>query len=627
MIFADQAGMGEELAESLEALGNTCLLVYADVGAPPAGTRLDEQGRTGHPQGMPHQQSTAGGKDNLWYVDPAKPTDFERLFADAFQAETSPLRGIIHLWSLDAPDAPELTAEALSEAQVLGCGSVLHLLQGEIRQNLSAKLWLVTRKAVGIEQDQDSLAIAQPPLWGLGKVIAQEHPERWGGLIDGPTVADLVAEIASEDKEDQVVYRAGKRYVARLVKSKVALADGGVLSQSPLQPDHSYLITGGLGALGLKIAHWMVDEGARQLVLTGRRGPSAEAQAVVRQLEEMGAEVLVVSTDISDRAQVARLLAEMDEKMPPLKGIIHAAGILDDGVLAQQDRARFEQVMAPKIVGSWILHTLTQDRPLDFFVCFSSLASLIGSPGQSNYAAANAFMDALAHHRHVLGLPALSINWGAWAKIGLAAKMDRQQRDRLLAMGIDSIDPKQGIAILSELMGKPKAVQVGVSPMDWPRFLKQFSVVPAFLSELSRSLPARPSMPADFIGELKKLPPERQKDYVTAHIRSELNRILGFDPSQPLDSQTGFSDLGMDSLMTVEFKARLEARLEHRLSIESMFNYSTLDSLVNHVATEVLALEPPKESVAGFRQAEDESQQKTLNKFNHYGLKVHRMAG
>nr|VFK55470.1 MAG: malonyl CoA-acyl carrier protein transacylase [Candidatus Kentron sp. TUN]VFK61399.1 MAG: malonyl CoA-acyl carrier protein transacylase [Candidatus Kentron sp. TUN] len=574
LIFADGGGLGQELAGRLEEAGNTCLLVYP--------------------------KSTAGDaeKDNIWHVNPAEPAEFERLFTDAFQADTPPLDGIMHLWSLDAPDTAQLTDETLAQAQILGCGSVLHLLQAHIKQKQSARLWLVTRNAVSVGQDQDSLSVAQAPLWGMGKTIAMEHPELWGGMIDNPQPADLLAEIRVQDDEDQVAYRDGKRYVARLVEDKISLSDA---DRAPLTSNHSYLITGGLGGLGLEVARWMVNQGVRYLVLAARRGPSDEAQATIKQLEAAGAKVLVIAADVADRAQVVRLLGEIAEKMPSLRGVIHAAGFLDDGVLQQLDMARFERVMAPKVAGSWHLHTLTQGIPLDFFMYFSSLTSLMGASGQSNRAAADTFMDALAHHRRAMGLPALSINWGAWANIGLTANLDNQQRVRLVEMGINSIGAEKGILRLDVSMGRQaEIVQIGIFSMNWSRYLKQFSVAPAFLSELARSLPKQSSVL--FTEELKEIPPEKQRDYLLSHIQFELNRVLGFDPSRPMDLHTGFSDQGIDSLMAVESRNRLQASLGHSLPPILLLKYPTLEMLVDYIATEVLVLESPEESATDSEQ-------------------------
>nr|VFK61998.1 MAG: Phosphopantetheine attachment site [Candidatus Kentron sp. TUN]VFK71214.1 MAG: Phosphopantetheine attachment site [Candidatus Kentron sp. TUN] len=259
---------------------------------------------------------------------------------------------------------------------------------------------------------------------------------------------------------------------------------------------------------------------------------------------------------------------EIEEKMPPLRGIIHAAGFLDDGVLVQQSMARFEKVMAPKVAGSWHLHTLTQEIPLDFFVCFSSVASLFGASGQGNYVAANAFMDALAHYRHAMGLPALSINWGAWANIGLAANLDSQQQARLAAMGIDTIEPERGISRLNVSMGQTEVAQVSIAPTNWSRYLKQFSVVPIFLSEL---MPTQSTM-VESIQVKHRLEQASEEEYeriLVDFIRSQLAGVLGTNPSQ-LDMVKPLNTMRLDSLMAVELRNRIRSDLDIEISLAKL---------------------------------------------------------
>ena len=187
--------------------------------------------------------------------------------------------------------------------------------------------------------------------------------------------------------------------------------------------DGTYLITGGLGALGLLVARRLAEQGAGHLLLLGRRAPSAEAATAIVEMERLGARVTLVQADISqDGSQ--KVLSDTLAGLPPLRGVVHAAGVLDDGVLLDLTSARLAAVLGPKAWGAWNLHRWTRQQPLDFFVLFSSAAALLGSPGQANYAAANAFLDALAHHRHALGLPAVSIAWGPWAGSGMAASLD-----------------------------------------------------------------------------------------------------------------------------------------------------------------------------------------------------------
>ena len=218
----------------------------------------------------------------------------------------------------------------------------------------------------------------------------------------------------------------------------------------PIRTDSTYLITGGLGAIGLKVAQWLVEQGAKHLVLLNRSGASAIEEEHLTPLTRDGAYVRVAQVDVRQTEQVASLLAEVARSMPPLRGIFHAAGVLDDGLMLNLDEERFQKVLEPKMLGAWNLHALTQTTPLDFFVLFSSAASLLGSPGQSNYAAANAFLDALAHHRQALNLPALSINWGPWAMVGLAATQ-ANRGDRLAMLGIESLSPAQGIEALVQV--------------------------------------------------------------------------------------------------------------------------------------------------------------------------------
>ena len=568
LILADHSGMGRALARRLNEK-NICILVYADVGAPPCG-RLDD--------------------NNAWHLNPAEPSGFQCLFAESFQKETPPLRGVVHLWSLDTPDASELTAETLAEAQILGCGSVLHLLQAQIQQEQAAKLWLVTRNAINVEQDQDPLSVIQAPLWGLGKVIALEHPELWGGLIDNPAVDDLLLEIqagvVSEEKEDQIAYRNGQRYVARLVKSGLTASDGG----SSFESENSYLITGGLGALGLKIARWMVERGARHLVLAGRGGPSSEARDVLQQLEETGAEILVVSADVSDQTRIARLFEEINDRMPSLRGIVHAAGVLDREILVQENWTHFSSAMAAKVAGSWHLHTLTQAMPLDFFVCFSSGASLLGGRSMGNYAAANAFMDALVYFRRALGLPGLSINWGAWAGDGMGVTFlgggNGGSSDKLAKYAMPS---EVALQILDILMVQTDVVQVGVLPGDLSSYLQEIypGDTPPFLSEFTRSpspLPAIESVPIR--QRLAQAPEEEYEEILTGFIRNRLANVLGTSPSR-LDVQQPLDTMGLDSLMAMELRNRIHSELDADVSMAKLMQGPSIFGLVEQIIEQI----------------------------------------
>ena len=577
LILADSQGVGHSLAERLRDQGATCLEIYAE-------------------------------EDYL--TDSAlSDVSFERLLADLPPSDTAHWH-IIHLWSLDVAPSQTLSVDTLAEAQSLTCGSLLHLVQtlANSHSQIRAKLWIITQGVVQLstkgDTSGDPVSVGQAPIWGLGRVIALEQPDLWGGLIDLPPQPDSETEqdmvilpidlFTHPNGENQIALRQGKPYVARLVRSPLTPAE-----PVTCQAEGTYLVSGGLGALGLRVAQWLVEQGARHLLLTGRSGATrSEAQAAVEQLEQAGATVRVVKADVAKAEDVTRLLEHVEVTMPPLRGIVHAAGVLDDGMLHQQTWQRFSRVMAPKLRGSWLLHSLTQDHQLDFFVCFSSLASLLGVPGQGNYAAANAFLDALAQHRRATGQPGVSINWGPWAEIGMAARLGEGTQERMVAQGLRPIDPEQGMQALEQILSQFHS-QISVLPIDWPVFGQQFGLVgrQPLLSdwidvEEQRAQETRLlARQQEFLQRLTTLPAGEQRQSLMTYVQGELNQVLQFDSSQLPNPQQNFFDMGMDSLMAVELKNRLEQGLGHPLSTTLLFNYNNLESLVQYLIREVLALD------------------------------------
>jgi myxalamid-type polyketide synthase MxaB len=358
----------------------------------------------------------------------------------------------------------------------------------------------------------------------------------------------------------------------------------------------SYLITGGLGALGLKTAQQLVEQGARHIVLAGRSAPTAESAAAVARLQAAGAAVRVVQADVADAQDVTRLLGVCDREAP-LRGIVHAAGVLDDGVVAKQTTERLARVMAPKARGAWNLHVQTEGLPLDFFVCFSSMASLLGSPGQSNYAAANAFLDALAHHRRSRRLPGLSINWGPWAEAGMAAGL----RSRLQSRGEGMIDPRVGVGIFTHAVTQGMT-QVAALRVDWPRYIATYprADVAALLSIVGRpgnplmtpgrSTPATASSAAaaTLIQRLRLAPIDRRPELVEEFVQSQVALVLGH-PAGAVSRTRGLAEMGFDSLVSIELRTRLEQAFSCRLPTTLAFDYPTVEALAAHLLREVLS--------------------------------------
>jgi NADPH:quinone reductase-like Zn-dependent oxidoreductase/acyl carrier protein len=381
------------------------------------------------------------------------------------------------------------------------------------------------------------------------------------------------------------------RHIGKLVLTQSAAAPGSSAPRPVVfRPDATYLITGGLGALGLRVAAWMVTRGAKHVLLLSRRTPDASTRQQIQQLEQQGATVVVSQTDVCQTQALQAVLQQIEATSYPLRGVVHAAGVLDDGVLQQLDRSRLARVLAPKVQGAWNLHTLTRDQNLDFFVLFSSAAAVLGSPGQGNHAAANAFLDALAHYRRQAGLPALSVNWGAWAEIGAAAQ---QGVDFAAPNGVALLAPSQGLEILETLWDDPLA-QVVAIPIRWADFLSRqdLAQAPFFAAFRHHLAPvAVASAPAQaqvlWRQQLAVTPPEKQRQLLEAHVEQHLGQVLGLQPGE-LDWQAGFFDLGLDSLTALELKNGLQASLGCALPATLAFDYPTVAALVDYLALQVL---------------------------------------
>ncbi|MGK7876650.1 MAG: SDR family NAD(P)-dependent oxidoreductase [Xenococcaceae cyanobacterium] len=364
-------------------------------------------------------------------------------------------------------------------------------------------------------------------------------------------------------------------------------------SQLTFNEDGTYLVAGGLGGLGLLIARWMVEKGARHLVLVSRSQPKDAAPDKLKELEQLGADVVVATADVSDREQIARIIEEITKNSPPLRGIIHAAGVLSDGLLKNQTQSGFAKVLAPKAMGGWHLHTLTLDMPLDFFVVFSSVAGLLGNPGQANHAAANAFLDALVYHRRAMGLPGLSINWSAVAQIGAAAKPE--VIDGMKEKGMLAITPQQVLSVFEYLL-PTSCTRVGVLPVDWAEYLKYYPTT-TFLTDLqARKQDLLAAAPVDdLIQQLEAMAVSSRRSYFSAYVEAQVAKVLGFNGAKQIDRKQGFFALGMDSLTSVELRNRLATSLGCTLSSTLVFDYPTVETLVDYLAVEVLGLELDKE--------------------------------
>jgi myxalamid-type polyketide synthase MxaE and MxaD len=569
IVFDGYGGFGQKLAEYLRANGANCVIVTPGQSY----RRLGEQ---------------------QYELSLTAPEEFCYLLDELCSKNSEQATGIVYLWSTLTTPTNEDTWQPLCVDQDLSCIGALHLIQAitAAKREESPRLWLVTNSVHSIEEQDKTTGLSQAPLWGLGRVVVYEHQNMHCSLIDLDTTPSekclqaLFREIWSDEEADEVALRDDRRYVARLAHS--VLPDEQEQVETLFRSDGTYMITGGLGGVGLRTAQWMVEQGARHLVLMGRRGVPEEAKATLQALREAGASVGILKVDVSREEQLAEALIEIRRKMPPLRGIFHSAVVLDDSILLQLNRERFLGVMPPKVDGAWNLHRLTLDDPLDYFVLFSSAASLIGSPGQGNYAAANAFMDMLAFYRRQQGHPALCINWGRWGEVGQAMKENRGER--LDFRGFARMKPKEGLAILGSLL-RQSPPQVGVMSFNLPKWsqfypnLTRSSLFAHLLeaSEAQEGNEAEPSLTREMLAELDD---ELRQLTLTQYLSNQIARVLGY-ASLKLDAHQQLNRLGIDSLMSVELKNRIGSDLDVVIPVTTFLQGVTFEQLVTQIAEHV----------------------------------------
>jgi len=565
LIFADADGLAAELAKLLAADGAEVTLVYP---------------------GPAYERAA----DGSLRVDAGRPDELRRVVETA-RAGGAPLDAVVYLWGLDLGACADGSGEELLVRQRTPTGGALHLAQALAREPGAAlRLWLVTRGAVAAGGPAEPAVAQQAALWGLGRVIANEHPELWGGLIDlGPEAGAAAAQglydaLLAGDGEDQVALRDGARRGARLARARFTAG-----APARLRPDATYLITGGLGGLGLVLARWMLANGARSLALLGRRPLDQAAAQALHDLARDGARIVYLQADVADSAALAAALAQLAQTMPPLRGIVHAAGVLDDAALLGQRWEGFTRVMSAKLAGAWNLHRQTAGLELDLFVLCSSASALLGTPGQANYAAANAFLDALAQLRRAAGLAALSIDWGRWGEVGLATEATRSQQ--LERRGIAAMAPALGAAAFGRLLGHAGA-QVTLADIDWQAFLGQLprtEATPLFRELAGADTPEEPAAAqADLLRAIEQALPVRRYELLLEHVRGCVAAVLRFEGVEQVVPGQGFFQLGMDSLTALELKNRLGRSLGRAFPSTLTFDYPTAAALTRHLLAELV---------------------------------------
>jgi len=492
---------------------------------------------------------------------------------------TNPLQGILYLWGSSTPPSIENDHESNQNDQHLAVRNALYLSQSLATTNF-LKMPSINFVTLGVHaiESNNSINLLQTPMIGFLKTLDLEHPELRIRHIDLELGTDpikngeyLLSSLLEQEKENQIAYRNSKLYVPKLRNYK---ENPNKIYSLEIDPNASYLITGGLRGLGLKAAEWLVAKGAKHLVLIGRKAPQEKDLEMINQIRQNGVQIEIAAVDVANKPSLEHLMDRFGKEWPEIKGIIHAAGIIDNGYLLVQDWSRFESVYAPKVLGSWNLHQTSQSKKLDFFILYSSLSSAIGNPGLINYASANSFLDGLAHYRHQLGLPALTINWGTWTEIGLGANLTAIHQK----MGFNPISPLWGLKGLEYAMHQAEHELI-IANVNWKIFLQKYKREINLLNEIIH-LEIQKEEPPKIVSELQNANPFQRKKILKDYLHKIIYDVMLLSQDHAISEDQKFADLvGMDSLMAVDCSNRLHNDFSVSLSPTLLFDEPTLSAL------------------------------------------------
>lgn len=502
---------------------------------------------------------------DVWSIDGNNSDDYQRIFAEI--GKSAQALAIVYVSAFDRE--PQLSVQTGSDNWLM---PIVHLTRAVDQAHLNGKLWLVT------------LTTETSPfpalLSGFGRSLFLEYPKIKGGIINAESreVSALLAELLDAQGEDAVSLHSGNRYVARLE----AYLPPALPASPQFKADGAYLLTGGLGSLGLKTARFLAENGAGHLILLGRKGAAAQAHDTLEFIASLNTKVWVMQADVSDEPAIREVFAKIAAEGLTLKGVIHAAGSLSHCALPQLGHDELRQILEPKVSGAWILHRLTRHMALDFFVLYSSISSVLGTTRLCHYTAANGFLDGLADYRQSLGLPALSVNWGAWQSGGM---IDEENSRRIADRGFNALSATVALSVLARLLSTRQS-RIAVVDADWTHLKKLYEVHghQPLLALLGQEESAEePVQTPDALLALKNLPVRNRFDYLVTQIQELVAAALCFDRGTLPDSTRGFFDMGMDSLTAVELKSKIEALLNYQLIPSAVFDYPNAEALAAYL--------------------------------------------
>ncbi|AAK81287.1 acyl transferase domain-containing protein/acyl carrier protein [Clostridium acetobutylicum] len=546
-------------------------------------------------------------------VNPEEEESFEKVFIQL--SENKKITKIINLWPLDAHGEESIEDKSLKAQTNIGSIALLNMLKAISKLNIAPKIWTVTKGSQFVNGIGSEKGLYQSSIWGISRVFGyNEKPELWGGIVDidveaTSNISNIIAlfkEIVLPDRESEIAFRDNKRFVSRINRVDTKK------NELPIEFDKnsSYLITGAFGALGMLFSKWMIAHGARNLILMGRtalpnrcewRSVDKDSKIFsriqfVKELERLGANIHIANVDVSDKDKLKEYVElYKKEDWPKIAGVIHTAGIVRDKPIDSMDLDTFRQVFAPKVQGSWNLHEVFSKEKLDFFILFASVASkLIVSAGQSNYASANAFIDALANYRRSKGLPALAIDWGPWSEVGMAEELDLTKYFE--ERGVGSISPAAGEKILESLIGTKLSEVCVVPNVKWSLATKSYlteNIPLTFEHLLEEEKPKNTSHSKNTIleNDLEEAAIEEsmdEKSSVENRLKNIISDVTKIDASK-IKVEDAISDLGIDSMMANEIKHKIKVNFDIVISVVELLKGNSIKQLADVMMSKVTA--------------------------------------
>ncbi len=570
VVLCDRQGAGKAFAGLLEENGFACHTVFYDA-------------------------QTAGHSEHAHTIDPFEKASYQNVLGTIRARSKNRRNYILNFWPLDHNTAADCDLADIADATQFTCATALNLIQALVTDDTGSMdhVWFI---CAGVQPVANSgpLNLKPAALWGLAKTMLLEHHDIFQAIIDigsakdtADTAAALLNEVLGPDDEGEIVYRDQKRYVARLCASSIP-------SRTPLKikKDGTYLITGGLGTLGLLAARWLSEHKAGRVLLLSRNGLdpgrtdslSQTKQELLAAIQANGTQVRILLADVADRAAMEKTCGPYFEA-GEIRGIFHAAGAFHSNLIKDMTYADFLKVIAAKVQGTWILHEMAKERPLDYFVMYSSAASVWGAATGAHYGAANYFLDAYVHYCAALGLPATTINWGGmWKGSGIITGEDETY---MRSIGIKDTLPDTGLRLLESILQSGDRQKV-VAPVTWSKFLQVMQVkrkhmLFEYIDPDDTPENAGTEKADSFGAQLAGLSEADKLKTAVTTLSGMLTKILGLRDDADLPSDKGFFDLGLDSLTSIDFKNKIKINLGIEISTTTLFDCNTLQLLAEHV--------------------------------------------